>query len=816
MLKNHLRVSWRHLTKAKGYSLINVLGLTIGLSACITLFQICHYEFGFDRFHPNADRIYRAVSKRHGAGNTDWRSIGMISMGASHTIRDQYPGIENIANFYSYNVAVTVPASGVKIEAGKEYNMIITDSSWFSIFQYRWLAGTPSAEPFTVVLTANKARQYFGRLAADQYIGKKLVYDDSLTVTVTGIVQDWTQPTDLHFTDFISFSTQGASFLRYHTGFDNPTKPDNWSERTYAQTYLLLKKGVTPASFDKFAAGMLASKGPKQTPEDKLLITVQRLADLHFDAQYDDFYARKAHRPTLYVMTGIAVFILLLAIINFINLSTAQSLARAREVGTRKILGSGRRGIVAQFLTETALLVLAALTLSPLILILLFRLFPQFIPPGLHANSLLDPTNLGFALSAGVITLLLAGGYPALVIAGFSPTSSLKGEAPLKGSGRQWLRQSLIVFQFSLSLVFIVATVVVGRQLHFMLHKDLGVNQAGIVNIDLNHINPNLHYGEKDKTLLAARVRQLPGVRMAGLDMLNPTQKEARGFPLKDLSSGTQLSPDTRLGDENYVGIYGLNLIAGRNIRMPKFDTATEFLLSEKAAAEFGYAKPEDAIGRKMTVGGMWTGPVVGIFADFNSRSLHDPIVPVFLMTVTFPAFELSVRLDRDQPSPAVMAGIQKTFKSIYPTEAFNYTLFKDDVAALYSEEQRLSTLINAAMTISILIACMGLFGLAAFTAGRRTKEIGIRKVLGASITGIVTLLTRQFLKPVAIAFLIATPIAWWLMTKWLTDYPNRIALGWWMFALAGAAAMILALLTGGFHALKAAVANPVTALRSE
>lgn len=820
MIKIYLTVAWRHLLKAKGYSLINLLGLTVGLGACLLIFRISTYEFSFDRFHPNGERIYRGVTKRLSPGTPDWAYANTISSHASHAIRDEYSGVEQIANFYSYSVAVTVPAAQrrtpVTLEAGDKCDMIITEPSWFAIFRYQWLAGSPSTalkDPFKVVLTGSRVKALFGDIPVATAIGRKLIYDDSLMLTVSGVVADWNRPTDLHFTDFISYPTIGASLLRHHVGFDDPAK-DSWSERTYAQTYILLRNGTTPADFDRYTAGMVASKAPKSALDEKLTIGLQPLSDLHFDAKYTDTYSRQVHRPTLYVMMGIAVFILALAIINFINLATAQALARTKEVGTRKILGSSRRGIIGQYLIETAILLVFALLLSPLLIYAAFRVLPQFIPPEFGPGELLTPASLCFTFITVIVILLLAGAYPAYILSGISPVRSLKGDTLIGDIRRQWLRQGLIVFQFTISLFFIFSTVVVGRQLHSLLHKDLGVNQTGVINIDLRHINPNRHYPERNKKVLVNAVQALQGVQQVSLDLFAPTVKDKRAVVLTDVLSKAQMQIPIRMGDEQYVPVYGLKIIAGRNIQMQSIDTATEFLLSEKATSALGYANPESALGRILTISGSWTGPVVGILADFNSQSLLDPIQPVSIMAITWSPFEMSVKLDAT--NHGVMANIEKAFKQVYPTEPFEYTVFKDEIVKFYSEEQRLSTLINAATSISIFLSCMGLFGLAAFTAGRRTKEIGIRKVLGATVVGVSILLIRQFLVLVVISFLLAAPIGWYFMHHWLQDYPNRIQISWWMFGAAGSSTIMLALLTVAFHAIRAAMANPVTALRNE
>jgi putative ABC transport system permease protein len=833
MLRSYFKTAVRRLSKDKLYSLVNTIGLTIGISACLLIWLMAHYELSFDRFHPDRDRTYRAVSQRIFPGMSDWQTLGNISFGATHAIQRFYPGLDQIASFYSYNVSVTVPpaAAGavlatpntpVKYEPGEAWDMIVTEPAWFSIFQYKWLTGSPATalnEPFRVVLAASKARKYFGSIPYSQMIGKKLVYDDSLALTVTGVVDDWQQHTDLIFKDFISFSTIGVSFLRQHVGFDDPGKPDSWGERTYAQTYIKLKKGVSPGTFDPFIANIVKNRPAGREPANKLVIRLQPLADLHFDARYDDFYTRKTHKPTLYILIGTALFILFLAVINFINLSTAQAFSRAREVGTRKVLGSGRSGIIHQFLTETALLIAAAVTLSPLILWWVFRAFPEFIPPGLAYTELWSPTTILFLGGTAILTLLLAGLYPAFVLSGLSPALSLKGKVTELGIRRPYLRQCLTVFQFGIALFFIVATLIVGRQLHYMLHKDLGFRQDNIVDIDLQHINPNLPYTGDDIDRFAALLRRLPGVEVLSLNAFTIAQKGQRGFNLKDLASGTQLAMATRIGDEHYVPLFGLKIIAGRNIQVPKVDTETEILLSETAARQFGYTRPEDAIGHRM-VAGRWTGPVVGIIADFYSQSLQDPLSPVFIMAWTLPPWNVSVRWRTTGYSkridPNTLAAMQKAFKEVYPTEDFQYDIFKEEVAGFYEEEHRLSTIINVAMIIMILISCMGLFGLAAFSTGQRTKEIGIRKVLGATIPGIIALLARQFLTLVVIAFLIASPVAWYFLNHWLLDYANRISIEWWEFAFAGIGAIVVALLTIGYHSVRAALVNPVESLRSD
>ncbi len=816
------RTAVRRVAKDKLFSIINILGLTIGISACLLIWLIAHYELSFDRFHPDRDRIYRAVSRRQFPG-TEVVNLGRISFGAAHAVHQSFAGLDQIASFYSYNVSVSVPAvaqpNTPRFAPGKNWDMIIAEPAWFSIFPYDWLAGSPSTslnKPFMVVLAASKARKYFGSIPYGQMIGRQLTYDDLLPLTVSGIVADRDRHTDLAFTDFISFATIGPSFLRDHVGFDDPNKPDSWSERNYAQTYIKLKDGVSAVSFDRFIAGVIHSHARQAEMKGKLGITLEPLTSLHFDARYEDLYSRKAHLPTLYILMGTSLFILILAVINFINLSTAQAFARAREVGTRKVLGSGRTGIISQFLSETAFLVLIAVALSPLMLWWAFRAFPEFVPPGLTYAELWSPASLLFITGTAVVTLLLAGLYPAFVLSSLAPVLSLQGRVTGSGTGSSSLRQSLTVFQFSIALFFIVATLVVGRQLRYMLHKDLGFRQENIVNVSLWGLDYKL-YPKRPREVFADKVRRLPGVEDVSSNRFDPAEYREITWDIKDRSSGTKLDLPARDADDRYIPLFGLNILSGRNLRVPKVDTETEILLSEKAAIELGYNHPEDAIGRQMAVNNL-TGPVVGILADFYTESLQMPLKPVFIFASPYEAVNVSVRMTpgSGRPNNAVLAGIEKLFKESFPNNDFNYWIFKEQMEGLYSDEQRMSTIVNVSMIIMILISCMGLFGLAAFTAGRRTKEIGIRKVLGATVIGIVALLARRFAFLVLVAFMVATPVAWYFLHQWLHNYANRITIQWWEFAIAGFGAIAIALLTIGYHSVRAARINPVESLRLE
>jgi len=829
MLTNYFKIALRYLIKNKVYTIINIAGITIGISTCLVVYLISGFELSYDRFHSDNVRIYRAVSSTQDPGNTDWGYEPVISLASSHIIRDECPAIEQIANFYSYHASVTIPGHDnktkrpeVKYEQAKVYDMIVAEPEYFNIFQYKWLAGSPITamnKPFKVVLTESKAKKYFGSISFTEIIGKQLIYDDSLRLTVSGIVKDWNKNTDLNFKDFISYSTIKFSFLKNAIGFDDPNEPDSWGEGNYSQTYIKLKKEIQPLSFNTWVANMIRNRRPVNMQGEKFRINLQPLSTLHFDEKYGDYYSRQAHLPTIYGLMGIATFILIIAVINFINLSTAQSIRRAKEIGIRKVLGSYRKNIAFQFLSETGIVVLFAVILSILIIKPVMVSFQVFMPAGLEPGELLNVSTLLFLIILTVLTILLAGLYPASVLSSYAPSLSLKGLATGISNQKYYLRKSLIVFQFAVSLFFIVATIIIGEQIKYMLNKDLGFNKNALVNINVRYINPNLRYTNANKELLANKIRKVAGVSMVSLNLMpvalgwNPT------FKFKDKEKGTERALSCRMADENYVPLYGLKIIAGRNMMVPKNDSMTEFLVNESCAKQLGFKQPSEAIGYMMT-SSSWTGPIVGVLADFYSQSLQKPISPLFIIATKASIWSIGVKMvlpeNHNGNFKSILTNIEKDWKEIYPTEKFEYSFFNEDIARFYDEEQKNSKIMNASMGISIFISCMGLFGLATFTAGQRTKEIGIRKVLGATVSDIVSMLSKQFLKLVLISIIIASPVSWYFMHKWLQDYAYRINISWWVFVLAGLGAILIALFTVSFQAIKAAIANPIQSLRTE
>lgn len=813
MLRNYFKIAWRNIARKKVYTAINILGLSFGTCACIVLYLIISYEFSFDSFHPGKDRIYRVmgdVTESTGDKLHFARVPPAISLEGKSTLS----GLDGIAAIIPYNAKISIlngdkPAKHFESRQ-KESNYLttaITEPGFFDIFKYEWLAGDSKAvlqSPFTVVLTESKARQYFGAESLDKIIGKQVIYQDSLITSVAGIVKDWARNSDIAFTDFISFATLQKSFLK------NNSSIDSWRQGSMsAWVFTKLSPGMTAARVNAQMNTLVKTRGDSQT---KLTLWLEPLSNIHFNADVIENPIRTAHLPTLYSLTGIALFILILAIINFINLSTAQSVQRSKEIGVRKVLGSSRTSLVFQFLTETFLITLFSVLLAVVFVTPVLSLFRSFIPSDISFH-FFEPSTILFLLLVTLITSLLAGLYPAKVLSSYLPVISLKGIAVEKSSEQWFLRKGLIVFQFSVSLVFIIGSIVIANQLRYTSQKDLGFISDAIVTVETPRGE-----GYAKVALAAQKIKQIPGVSKVALQWVSPMTDNARGMKLKFKSTDQKDFWVTQVaGNEDFIPLYQIKLLAGRNLI--KSDSVNEFVINETLSRLMGDKNPGESIGKML----YWNDkpyPVAGVVADFHTSSLHDPITALCIINRPDRESSLAIKLASKRLQSGIiktiLSHIEKEWKQVYPSLIFNYQFYDESLATLYEKDRQTAVLINAAMLITIFISCMGLFGLSMFTAERRKKEVGIRKVLGASVSGILRMLSKDFIILVLIAILIASPIAWYFMHRWLQDFTYRTNITWWMFIVAGLSAMLIALLTISLQAIKAAVANPVESLRTE
>ncbi|MGK6350411.1 ABC transporter permease [Parapedobacter sp. DT-150] len=812
MIKNFFTTTYRHLWRNRLFTALNLLGLSIGISSALVISLIVYYEFSFDTFQPDHDRIYRVVIDANFNG-VEGHSVGVPAPLGS-AIPQELTGIEQTVPVFQFPRDATAE---VRMEGDnaakprvfkKQKDIVFTNGDYFRLLGYEWLGGEKSnaiTQPFTVVLTKSRAQLYFPDLSPVAAIGKQLTYND-MTLTVSGIVDDLDKPTDFSGKEFISLATIEASPLK-----DN-FMMEVWNDwMAYSQLFVKLSAGHT-ASVIQAQLNTLYQQHNTETGRD-MTLTLQPLSDVHFNPLYPSVSGRIAQRTTLYALMAVAAFLLLLGCINFINLTTAQASQRAKEIGIRKTMGSSRLQLIKQFLGETIVLTSIATIVSVLSIPVILRLFSDFIPEGLTTDLIFQPGYLLLLVLLVVAVSFLSGCYPALILSGYTPVSVLKNQVSgFTGQTRHAsIRKILTVSQFTIAQFFILATVIVSQQINYSIDSEMGFDKEAVFKFDTPRDTVEAH-----RTQLLHAIQSTPGVELTSTGFFAPAD---RGMSFTNVSyhNGTEeLKPTTQIrwGDENYLDVYGIKLVAGRDV-LPD-DSTNEILVNEQFAKEIGFQQPAEALGKFLN----WNGkavPIVGVMKDFHHQSTRSHIMPLLFEKNHGSTFHVRLKPNREGQSWSdAIAQIQKAYHSVYPDEEFNYQFVDEMIAQFYEREQATASLLTWAMSLSILISCLGLLGLATYTINTRTKEIGIRKVLGATVGSIVRLLSNDFVKLVLIAIAIASPIAWWAMNKWLADFAYRIDIQWWMFAAAGVAAVVIALLTVSSQAIRAAVANPVDSLRDE
>ena len=805
---DYLKIAWRNIVRHKIFAFINILGLSLGVCACIVIYIVADHEFSFDRFHPDRDRIYRVVGGlERGNGEKEFLNSPFAEVAS---IENEVSGFESKAAVQFVDGPVSLQDDPNKQFPGAK--IILTQPAYFNIFKYKWLAGNPTGlkAPYRVVLTASQARLYFGDLPYEQMLGKIVTYQDSLHASVAGIIKEWEKNSDFSYTDFISLSTAPNSFLRSHI----PTADWRSLHPHRSMAFVKLNKQTTADRINQ----QLESIRKKIKPSDfgtLESLKLQALKDIHFSNDYyrpdDGDGFRKAHLPTLYILMALAIFILIIAAINFVNLSTAQSIHRSKEVGVRKVLGGNRASLVVQFLTETFVLTFFAVCMSVLFVKPVLSLFSNYIPREVEFNPF-EVRTLLFFLSITLLTSLLAGFYPAKVLSSYLPALSLKGALTQKGTNGFFLRRGLIVFQFSMSLIFIIGTLVINNQIDYMRSKDKGFSTDAILTI-----NSWTDKAEKLK-VLKEKINALAGVEKAILQGTAPMGFGEMGAILKyKADHEVAIEVNRKIGNHEFIPFYKMKIVAGRNLAPS--DSLEEFVINEAYTRALGFAKPQDAIG-KFLFAGERSFPVVGVVADFHHGSLRNAIMPAVIENSPEWQRNIAVRLSSKGKSgnevKTTLGQIENVWKQVFPDDRFDYSFLDESISWLFEKEKQAAWLMKVSMIITIFISCMGLFGLAMFMAQTRTKEIGIRKVLGASVADIAGMLSKDFAKLVMLSIVIAAPIAWYLMHQWLQDFAYRTQISWWVFFIAGITALLVALVTVSFQAIRAAIANPVKSLRTE
>lgn len=816
MFKNHFTVAFRNFWRNKTFSFINVLGLSIGISASLVIFLIVYYEKSYDRFEKDGGRIYRVVmdTKFNGMeGNS-----AAVPAPLSSAIQNEVTGIDEtvpVMTFQGDGTAKVIVENnaGKEVIFKKQEDIVFTNPQYFQLLPFKWVEGsqqTSLKEPFSVVLSESKAQIYFPDVAMSDIIGKQIKYND-VTAIVTGIVKDLNEHTSFNANEFISFSTIAK------TNLQNQFMMDVWNDwMSYSSVYLKISKNNTSLKAEQ-QINSLYKKYNKDAHKDAnnyMSFKLQPLNDIHFNSTYASFNQRIANNKTLYGLTAIAIFLLLLGCINFINLTTAQASHRAKEIGIRKTMGSSKRNLVFQFLSETFLITLIATILSLGLTPLLLKIFADFIPAGLKFDLFNQPSLIVFLVLLISTVSFLSGLYPALILSGFKPVLVLKNQA-FSGSSQTrnaWVRKTLTVSQFVIAQFFVIATVMISRQIDYSINMDMGFNKEAVIYFDLPRDTVKTHAPQ-----LMNEIKALPGVAMASSAFLAPAEEGAAFANISYNNGKEELKPNAQIrwGDPDFIKLYDIKILAGRNV-LPS-DTVKELLINESYAHALGFANADDALNIQLK---MWkkSVPVVGIMKDFHDLSVKSIINPVAFGAANGNIFH--VKLNANNAGgvqwKSTIAGIENAYKQIYPAEDFNYKFMDETIAKFYTAEQKTAGLLKLATGLTILISCLGMLGLVIYTTNIRTKEIGIRKILGASASNIVSILSKDFVKLVLIAFVIAAPAAWWAVYKWLQEYAYKTNMSWWIFVMCGLFMLLIALITLSIQTIKSAVANPVKSLRTE
>lgn len=805
MIRNFLTVAWRNLLKNKVHSLINITGLAIGISSCLVIYLIVSFELSFNKGFPGYDQIYRLHSSFGDEENSG------VATAVGDAVQAHIKGIAHVTSIYSAQLNVLIPGTSKNLTLERVKGIIFTDSSFFHVFNaYTWLAGSAKEldKPFTVVLTESRAKTYFGTTDAHSLIGKEIVYHDSVRTTVGGIVKDLPFNSDLDFTEFISTATirsskrlQGTIRLDnwHYEHFNNQAfiRIDDHSDFTTIQNQLPI--------LDKLYKDHSATGNPHFSNNKHKL---QRLSDLHFNADLGIFgHSRTpAHLPTLRVLSAIAVLLLLMGSVNFINLETARAFHRAKEVGVRKVLGSTQRTLIIQFLTESFIITVSAILLALPLCELALNTFHEFIPAGVELNLVRLIFPLVILL---VIVSLLAGLYPAFVLSSFMPAKVLKRQISFDGKSGVSMRKALTVFQFSFAQALIIVTLIVGWQLDFLRTKDLGFTKDAIVYF----FAPD---PSSDPKILKTELEKISEIEQVSLSGTPPSYRSVSYTYIYHHQGAERIETEvsTRTADSDFLNVYDIQLLAGENL-LPN-DTAHEVLINETLLRKLGFEHPIEAIGYPVENHNR-TLIVKGVVKNFHIESLHTLVEPLVLLHSQNSSC-LNIKLipmEKRQLS-GVMRKIEKAWKTVYPEHTLKVSFLDESLNNFYQAEQRTSKLVTTAASMAIFISCLGLWGLASFAAVQRTKEIGIRKILGATGRVIVALLSKDFVVLVLMAFAIACPVAWMVGDTWLKNFAYHIEVNGWIFLVTIAGSLCIMFVTIGYQTIKAATTNPVNSLRNE
>jgi putative ABC transport system permease protein len=803
MIKNYFKIAWRNLWKHKFYTFINMFGLALSISCSIILFQFITYHLSFDTYHHDAKQVYRVVHRL-----TFFDGVPLYDQGAplalARDVKANDPRVKDVGVLLRmHDINVTIPqseGSGKKMFAEHE-NIGITDGHFFNLFDYQWEQGnknTALTEPNTVVLSHGLAQKYFG---SQDVIGKNISVDNKNIFKVTGVVKDHPANTDIKADLFFSLSTLKNIYPDVYTPMHNDWNFINSTNSIYVE----LKEGVNPQKVesDINELNVKAQGAAEAKPYHFMMLP---LSEVHFDGRF----AGVIQRSLLVTLGIIGLLLIIIACVNFINMATAQSFKRAKEIGTRKVLGSSPAAIFIQFISETSYIVVFAALLSFVMVIVAIPVLNNWLQTQLSFDLFTDYRLAAFIVAVLTLIILAAGSYPALILSRFKPVNALKNQVGGQTQSAGFTRKGLIIVQNVIAQVLIISTILITMQVKYLKTADLGFNKNAVLMLPV----PNNDKGKTD--YLRNQLLADPAIKSVSFCYRAPSSTADKGGSIKyDTRNWEKFVGYTQIGDASYVKTFGMQLVAGRNIA--ESDTAREYLVNEVMVHKLGLKDPQQVIGRHFTAGDLSNNPgtIVGVVKDFHAKSLYTAIAPEYISTFRKGYQYVGVKIGSGNPS-VIIDHIKKEWQAAFPDNVFEYRFLDQQIADFYQKEDLLNKLITSSAVIAIFISCLGLLGLISLLTMQRTKEIGIRKVLGASVANITGLLSVDFLKLVIVAVIVASPIAWLMMSKYLQNFAYRIDIEWWVFVLAAFMALLIAFITVSFQSIKAAMANPVESLRGE
>ena len=802
MIRNYFKVAIRNLLRRRGYSVINIAGLAIGVAASILIYLVVTYELSFDTYHKNAPRIYQVVTEDKNADGLSYTpGIPYIAIDA---LRTDFPDIHFGSLFSNISAQVTIPA---ETGPGKKFletpGIFFIEPQYFEIFDYSWLSGSAQAlsEPNTVVIVQSLAEKYFG--SWQQAVNKVIVLDNALSLTVKGILEDPPSNTDFGVRIAASFPTFKANPNLY--GYNT-----NWGSTTSNyQVFMILPEQKTPEALN---AQLKSFSKRHYTGERTSVRThfLQPLSEIHFDARFGNLGDHVMSRATLWTLSFIGILIIIMACINFINLSTAQAVGRSREVGVRKVLGSNRVQLLWQMMGETTLLVLLSIILAIVIAAACIPFLNKIItiPESLP---LFSSATIAFIVITTLLVIILSGLYPATILSRFNPALALKNKITSASIGGISIRRALVVLQFAISQVLVIGTIIAISQMNHVHNADLGFNKEAVLVLN----------GSTDSSALTRQAAfkehllKNPGIKAVSFtsDVPSSDNDWANNFSFNN-GPDEHYSVYLKYADTDYFTAFGLELVAGRTFIQS--DTTREIVVNETLVKKLGIKNPHEILGKTLRMGGRSAPkPIVGVVKDFRTNSLRDEIKPLLIASRKRFYSQTAVKLKTTNLNKT-SAAVQQSWEAFYPEYVYDTFFVDESIERFYQQEQQLARLYKIFAGLAIFISCLGLYGLVSFMAVQKTKEVGIRKVLGASVSSIIYLFSREFTVLIVIAFLLAAPVAYYMMNKWLENFAYRIDLTAGVFIGAILFSIVIAWITVGYKALLAALVNPVQSLKSE